>query len=290
MKARTRPIFYGYLFFAPFLIAFLAFRIGPFAHSVWLTFHEWDVFSDPVFIGLDNFRELLSTPRFWYSLRNTLYFTFLTVPPLVVIGFVFAVVTNGNVYWKSFFRFFYFLPYILSVSVVCLVWLLLLNRNYGLMNAVLRSVGIEGIPWLNSPRYAMISIAITTIWWTYGFNFLIYLSALQQIPPSLYEAANMDGAGPIQRLFRITVPMLRHAHGLVIVLQIIASLQVFAQVYIMTGGGPAGHTRVVIQYIYEEGFRYFNMGYAQSAAFVFFLMMIGIAVLQVKLMVQKGED
>lgn len=286
----SRATFYGYLFFAPFLVAFLAFRIGPFAHSIWLTFHEWAIFGDPVFVGLDNFRQLLSTPRFWQSIRNTLYFTVLTVPPLMVLGFSFALVANSNVYGRGLFRFCFYLPNILSVTVVCLTWILILMRNFGLLNAVLGQFGIPPIPWLGSSRFAMISVAMTTIWWTLGFNFLIYLSSLQQIPPSLYESAQIDGAGPLQRLFRITVPMLKNTHGLVAVLQIISSLQIFAQVYIMTGGGPGGSTRVIIQYIYDEGFRHFNMGYAQAAAFAFFIMMVGIAYLQVKLMIQKGDD
>lgn len=285
-----RNVYYGYLFFAPFLIAFLAFRIGPFVHSIWLTFHEWAIFTDPVFVGLDNFRELFTTPRFWQSLRNTIYFTVLTVPPLVVVGFFFAIVVNSDIYGRGFFRFFFYLPHILSVSVVCLTWILILMREFGLLNAVLTQIGFPRIPWLGSPRYAMISIALTTIWWTFGFNFLIYLSSLQSIPPSLYESAQIDGAGPLQRLFRITIPILKRTHGLVAVLQIIASLQIFAQVYIMTEGGPGGSTRVIIQYIYDQGFRHFNMGYAQAAAFAFFLMMVGIAYIQVKLTLQKGDE
>lgn len=286
----TRSTFYGYLFFAPFLVLFIIFRIYPLGHSVWLTFHEWGVFTDPEFIGLDNFRELVNTPRFWRSLQNTIYFTVLTVPPLMVLGFIAALVVNSDIYGRGFFRFFFYLPHILSVSVVCLVWILILMRDFGLLNAVLSTIGLPKIPWLGSPRFAMPAIALTTIWWTFGFNFLIYLSSLQSIPPSLYESAQIDGAGPLQRLGKITIPILKRTHGLVAVLQMISSLQIFAQVYIMTGGGPGGSTRVIIQYIYDEGFRHFNMGYAQAAAFAFFLMMVGIAYIQVKLMLQKKGD
>jgi multiple sugar transport system permease protein len=178
---------------------------------------------------------------------------------------------------------------VFSISVVCLNWQLLYNSSYGLFNAILRSLGLSPVKWLGDPKLAMISIAITTIWWTVGFNFLIYLAGLQQISQTYYEASDIDGANGWQKMVFITFPLLKRSHILVIVLQVIASLQIFGQVYIMTQGGPAGKTRVVIQYIYEQGFRYFKMGYAQTIAFVFFILMIGISYVQIKLMMQKEE-
>lgn len=273
----------GYLFFLPFFVAFVVVRLAPFGHSIWLTFHQWEILSPPVFVGLENYATLLTTPRFWTSLRNTFYFTALTVPPLVLVGFLVAVLVNSPVLGKALLRALFFLPNILSISVVCITWMLLLNNSFGFVNRILTTIGLRQVGWLTDPAVAMVSIGITTIWWTVGFNFLIYLASLQQIPSSLYEAAQIDGAKRWHTLVFITIPMLRKTHAVVIVLQLLASLQIFGQVYIMTAGGPAGHTRVIIQYIYEEGFRHFNMGYAQAMAIVFFLFMLGIAYLQIRL-------
>ncbi len=279
----------GYLFFLPFFVAYVAVRLAPFGHSIWLTFHEWEILSPPVFIGLENYLALFTTPRFWTSMRNTFYFAALTVPPLVLTGFVLAVLVNGPIVGKALFRALFFLPNILSISVVCITWMLLFNNSFGLINRMLTAVGLGQVGWLTDPSVAMVSIGMTTIWWTVGFNFLIYLASMQQIPDSLYEAAQMDGARRRHTLFFITIPMLRKTHAIVVVLQLLASLQIFGQVYIMTGGGPGGHTRVIIQYIYEEGFRHFNMGYAQAMAIVFFLFMLGIAYLQIRI-TTRAED
>lgn len=273
----------GYLFFLPFFVAFVAVRLAPFGHSIWLTFHEWEILSPPVFVGLENYVTLFASERFWTSMRNTFYFAALTVPLLVILGFVLAGLVNGPVLGKALFRALFFLPNVLSISVVCIIWMLLLNNAFGVVNRMLTMVGLTEVGWLTDPSVAMVSIAITTMWWTVGFNFLIYLASMQQIPDSLYEAAQMDGARRRHTLFFITIPILRKTHAVVIVLQLLASLQIFGQVYIMTAGGPGGRTRVIIQHIYEEGFRHFNMGYAQAMAIVFFLCMLGIAYLQIRL-------
>ena len=273
----------GYLFFLPFLVAYGAVRLAPFGHSIWLTFHEWEILSPPIFVGLDNYVALFASERFWTSMRNTFYFAVLTVPPLVVLGFIVAYLVNGPIGGKGLFRALFFLPNVLSISVVCITWMLLFNNSFGVVNRVLTAFGLGPVGWLTDPSVAMISIGVTTIWWTVGFNFLIYLASMQQIPGSLYEAAQIDGARPHHTLLLITIPILRRTHAVVIVLQLLASLQIFGQVYIMTGGGPGGHTRVIIQHIYEEGFRHFNMGYAQAMAIVFFLFMLGIAYLQIRL-------
>lgn len=290
LSHKNKRIVYGYLFFLPFGVVFLVFKIFPLIQSIWLTFHKWDVFGEPEFLGLANFKTVFTTPRFWSSLWHTIYFTILTVPPLVIFGFLLAVLINSKILFKGFFRSLFYAPYILSISVVCLTWQLLYNSSYGLFNVILKSVGLEPMRWLGNPNLAMISIAITTIWWTLGFNFLIYLAGLQQISHSYYEACDIDGATGFQKLIYITFPLLKRSHILVAVLQVIASLQIFGQVYIMTGGGPGGKTRVVIQYVYEQGFRYFKMGYAQATAFVFFLVMIGVSYFQLRLMMQKGEE
>ena len=290
LSDKKKRIFYAYLFFLPFGLAFVLFRVIPFVQSIWLTFYKWDIFGTPKFIGLKNFHTVFTTPRFWDSLWHTLYFTLLTVPPLVIFGFLLAVLIHSKILFKNFFRSAFLLPYILSISVVCLTWQLLYNSAYGLFNSILNTFGIEAIKWLGDPHWAMFSIALTTVWWTIGFNFLIYLAGLQQISPYYYEACDIDGASSWQKLIYITFPLLKRSHVLVVVLQLIASLQIFGQVYILTQGGPGGKTRVLIQYAYEQGFRYFKMGYAQTIAFIFFLLMVSVAYLQIRLMTQKEEE
>jgi len=280
----------GYLFFLPFGALFVIFKIYPFIKSMKMGFYKWDIFGTPKFIGFENFTRMFRTERFWTSLWHTLYFTILTVPPLVILGFLIALLLNSKIKFRGFFRAAFYVPYILSISVVCLTWKLMLNSNFGILNKIIGFFGFEGLNWLNDPKTAMIAIALTTIWWTIGFNIIVYLSAIQQIPSSYYEAATLDGANAWKRLFHITIPLLKSTHVLVIVLQVIYSLQIFGQVYIMTAGGPGGKTRTIVQYIYENGFKYFKMGYAQAVATIFFLLMIGISIIQIKLMTRKDES
>ena len=280
---------YAYLFFLPFGLFFLVFKIIPFVQAFRLTFYKWDIFGAPLFIGLGNYQKVFTTPRFWDSLWHTIYFTLLSVPPLVLLGFLLAVLVNAKIAFKGFFRSAFYAPYVLSISVVCLTWQLLYNPSFGMFNSILQFFGAEPVRWLMHKHWAMPAVAFTTIWWTIGFNFLVYLAGLQQISPTYYEAAEIDGANGWQQLAFITFPLLKRSHILVTVLQVIASLQIFGQVYIMTGGGPGGSTRVTIQYIYEEGFRYFHMGYAQTVAFVFFLLMIGVSFVQIRLMLKREE-
>ncbi len=280
----------GYLFFMPFGILFGLFKVYPFIKSIILGFNKWNMFQPPEFVSFDNYFTLFTTDRFWESLWHTLYFTILTVPFLVIFGFLVAVLLNSRIKNVGFFRAGFYIPYILSISVISLTWKLMYNETFGIVNKILSVFGVQSINWLNDPVFAMPAVAFATIWWTLGFNIIIYLSAIQQIPTSLYEAATLDGANSVQRLFRITVPLLKRTHILVIVLQVIYSLQIFGQVYIMTGGGPGGKTRTLIQYIYETGFKHFKMGYAQAIATVFFLLMVGVAIVQVKLMSKRGEE
>jgi multiple sugar transport system permease protein len=177
-----------------------------------------------------------------------------------------------------------FFPYLLTVSIVGIVWRWMLQRNYGLVNYYLGKMGIAPLGWLAEARTAMPSIALATIWWTIGFNLVVFLAALQDIPEELYEAARIDGAGPVKSFLRITVPLVRPTTIFVVIMQVIASFQVFGQVFVMTGGGPYGSTRTVVQYLYEQGFRYFRMGYASAIAYVLFFIMFVLTIVQWRVM------
>lgn len=280
----------AYIFFLPFGILLISFKLIPFVNSVRMVFYKWDILGTPQFIGLANFTRMFSDKVFLSSLWHTFYFVILTVPPIMILSFLVAVLANSKAYGKGFIRSAFYLPYTLTISVVCLTWALLYNPYFGLISKATKLVGLKTINWLVDPYWAMPAVAITTVWWTMGFCVVLYIAGLQQIPASYYEAAELDGASGFKKMIFITIPLLKRVHVLVIVTQIIASLQIFGQVYIMTAGGPAGKTRTVMQYIYEQGFRYFKMGYAQSMAFIMFLIMLVFSYLQLRLMISSSKE
>ncbi len=280
----------GYLFFLPFGLLYAVFLIYPLIQGFRMAFYEWDLFSAPKFIGLQNFSTMFNDPDFWRTLWHTIYFVILTVPFLLILGFLIAVLLNSRIYFGRVFRTLFFFPYVLSITIVCSTWGFLYQPQFGIISKILKAVGINYTGWLLNPSTAMPAIALTTIWWTLGFSVILYLAGLQEISPTIYEAAAIDGANSFQKTFLITVPLLRRTHALVLVLQTIASLQIFGQVYIMTGGGPNGATRVLIQYIYDQGFRYFKMGYAQAMALFFFIIMFAVGIIQFRLMLREGSD
>lgn len=217
---------------------------------------------------------------FWLSFGNTVLFVVLSTPLIVGIGLLLAMALNRPGRWTGVLRTIFFAPYVLSVSVLTLIWAFLLNPQLGLIGELFRNLGLDPISWLTSPTLAMPAIVVATLWWTVGFNVVLYLAGLQDIDKSLYEAAQIDGANYLQRFTGITWPGLRRTTLLVMVLQIIASFQIFGQVFIMTRGGPNGATRVSIQHIYESAFRDFNLGYASAMSVFLFLVMILFSVLQ----------
>ena len=229
----------------------------------------------------------LNDTVFWTSFGNTLKFVIFSTPLIVGLGLLLAILLNEATRIASFYRTLYFAPYVFSVAVVTLIWGFLLNPQQGILAAFLSNFGIEPIPWLTDPLLAMPAIVLTTLWWTMGFNMVLFLAGLQDIDPSLYEAATLDGAGIWAKFRHITIPGLQRTLLLVIILQIIASFQIFGQVYIMTRGGPGGTTRVLIQYIYETGFRDFQLGYASAMSLFLFIVMFVVSYIQFKVSPQE---
>ncbi len=275
----------GYLFLAPYLVVVAVFMVYPIFSGLWISLHDWAILgSNRPFVGLANYAKMLGDDTFWKSLGNTLYFVVLSTPLLVVVGLLFALLLNTKVPGRTFFRAAVFLPYILSISVVGMLWLWLLQPRHGLLSWHLRGIPfLASVNWLGDPRLAMPSIALTTVWWTVGFNMVLFLAGLQDIPAELRDAAKIDGAGRFQEFWYITLPLLRRITLFVVVMQVIRSFQIFGQVYIMTGGGPYGATRVLVQYIYESGFKYWKMGYASAMAYVLlaFIMVFTLAQIRV---------
>jgi multiple sugar transport system permease protein len=273
------------LLMAPFLVLYLVFIIGPTLYMFVMGFFDTSLVQPGLgsFAGFRNFGDALSDPAFWASMWHTVWFTILTTPPLVILAFVFALLADRVTRGRWFFRLAFFMPYILPSAVVALIWMWLYTPELGLLGRVVTALGFAEPAWLGNPNLAMWSLALTTVWWTLGFNFVLYLAGLQDIPRDLYEAASIDGAGPWQQIRKITIPMLARTTSLVIVLQIIASLKVFDQMYIMTSGGPNFSTRPVLEYIYDVGFTSFRTGYAAAVSTIFFIFVLAVSAVWVAL-------
>lgn len=266
-------------FLAPFLILYLLFVIGPALYGLVMSLFDASLVRPGLgeFIGLANYAEVLTTGAFWAAMWHTAWFTILTTPPLVVLAFIFAWLTERAGRGRWFLRLAFFAPYVLPSAVMALIWMWLYTPKLGLAAAALSGVGLEAPTWLGDPNWAMIALAIATVWWTLGFNFVLYLAGLQGVPRELYESAAIDGANPWQQTWSITLPMLARTTTLVVVLQIIASLKVFDQMYIMTSGGPNFSTRPALEYVYDVGFTDYRIGYGAAASTVYFLVILAVS-------------
>ena len=274
----------GLFFAGPFLLLFAVFLVWPTISGLWNSFFNTSLAGvQHEFLGLQNWREMFGDSAVWSSLKNTLVFTAMSTPPLVVIALVMALLANRTGVLGWLLRFAYFAPFVLPATVVTLIWVWIYEPGFGLVNGLLTAGGFAEIDWLNTENRAMLAVVITTVWWTVGFNFLLYLAALQGIPEHVYEAADIDGASEWQKLWRITLPLLRRTTALIAVLQLVASLKIFDQIYLMTNGGPNYATRPIIQYIYQNGFTNYRIGYASAISYMFFAIIVVVAVLQFKL-------
>jgi multiple sugar transport system permease protein len=264
---------------APFLVLYLLFVIGPTVYAFVLSLFNGSLVRSGLgsWAGLGNYAEALKSPDFWSSLWHTIYFTILTTPPLVILAFVFALLADRAVRGRAFFRFAFFVPYVLPSAVMSLIWVWIYTPAIGLAEGWLGAIGITAPNWLGDPTWAMPSIAIATVWWTLGFNFVLYLAGLQDIPRELYEAAALDGAGPWQQIRRITIPLLARTTTLVAVLQVIASLKIFDQIYIMTSGGPNFSTQPSLEYIYDQSFTNLRVGYGSAVSMLLFLVILAVS-------------
>nr|WP_179791296.1 sugar ABC transporter permease [Actinopolymorpha rutila] len=242
------------------------------------------------FAGLSNYAAAFGDPQFWASLWHTVWFTILTTPPLVILALVFALLADRAVKGRWFFRLAFFAPYVLPSAVVALIWNWVYTPDLGLLADLVTRLGFKSPVWLGDPHWAMISVAIATVWWTLGFNFVLYLAGLQDIPRELYEAASIDGASPWQQITRITVPLLGRTTTLVAVLQVIASLKIFDQIYLMTSGGPDFATRPTIQYIYDVGFTDYRVGYGSAVSMLLFVVILVVSLVWFALVRRQERD
>jgi multiple sugar transport system permease protein len=276
------------LFLAPWVVGFLAFSAGPMLASLWLGFTEYDVINPARWVGLENYERLAADPMVLRSLGNTVYYTVLHVPLTMAISLALAMLLLRVGRLQGFFRTVFYLPVMTPAVAVGILFLLLLNSQYGLINRTLRLFGLTGPSWTTDPDWIMPGIVLMSLW-SLGSTVVIYLAALQSVPRELYEAATMDGASAWQRFRRVTLPMISSALFFTLIVNTIASLQMFSEVYTMyfgnrstqTAFNPDAATFYVI-YLFQQGFQFLNMGYASALAWLLFVIIMIITFVQVK--------
>jgi multiple sugar transport system permease protein len=281
ISSKTQDAIAGYLFILPNMIGFLLFLAFPVVASLFISAAEWNLITEPVFVGINNFITLFQDAYFWQCLRNTAYFSLFSVLLGIAMSLFLAVLLNNpRIRFTGFMKSAIFLPVIFSTVSVALIWQWILDTNIGMLNRMLSYAGIVRIPWLTSPAWSMPSVIIVAVWRQIGYNMVIFLAALQGVPIELYEAADIDGARPLRRFWNVTWPMISPSTFFVLVTSIINSFQVFDITTVLTNGGPANSTNTIIMMVYQYAFQNFKMGYASAAAYLLFAIVLLITAFQ----------
>jgi len=278
--ASFRPRLTPYMFIAPNLVLFSVFIFFPLLYAAFISVHEWSLIDEPFYVGTENYTRLLTDYQFWQAMKNTVIYSVATVPTSLAIGLMLAIGLNRDLFARTFLRSIYFLPVVVSSVATAIIAAWLFNDHYGVINALLKLVGIQPVSWLSTTTWALPSIILTTLWTRVGFCMVVYLAALQSISPTYYEAASIDGATRLQQFRHVTWPLLRPTTFLLLILNVIHSFQVFDLIFVMTGGGPGFSTTMIVQYIYQSVFATSEMGYASAMGIVLFLMILLFTLLQ----------
>ncbi len=276
----NRDWFWATIFLSFSIVGLSIFFIYPIISSFTISLTDWGLLGDMKFIGFDNYIHAFEDKTAIKVFGNTILFTAVTVPVLLVIPLLLAIAMDQKVRGIRFFRAAYFLPTISSMVAMSMVWQWMFNRDFGLVNYVLGFVGIDGPNWLSNPKYALWGIIIVSIWRGAGYNMMLFLAGLQNIPDVYYEAAEIDGCSPIRQFFKITIPLLRPTTLFITVISIINSLQVFDQVVVITGGGPARSSSVLVHYIYQCAFKYYQMGYGSALGWLLTIFVFLLTLMQ----------
>lgn len=275
------PAWVGWLFLAPTLLVLSLFVLYPAVRSVYLSFHEVDSFSSQVFfIGIENYIDMFSSADYWQSLRVSSLFMIYTVVPSVILALLIAVGLDSNPYIQGFFRNVFLMPVAISTAMAAMLWIFIYNPTAGYLNYTLSQLGLPAPNWLGDMDMALISVAIATVWKEVGFNIIFFLAGLAGIPPELKEAARIDGASAFQRFRHVVLPLLSPTIFFVVVVSVIHSFDSFGQIHILTRGGPAGHTNVLVYSLFREGFENFRTGFASAQAVVLFAIILVITAVQ----------
>ena len=273
----------AYAFVALFTVPFLIFNIAPIFFTAYLSFMKWGVFGSPRYIGLSNYRDALSNDQVQMAFINILFYGLIVVPGVLVCGLLAALYVHNKWPLSSFARVCFFAPYVVSATVIGLVWVWLLDTQYGLINHYLSYVGFDDIPWLTSTQWSLYGVSITSIWWDMGLAFVLVLAALQDIPGDLYDAVEVDGASRWQRFWYVTLPMLKPVLTMVLTLQLISTMRIFSQVYVMTNGGPASSTTSVLFEIYTVAIRNQKFGLGAAMSMMLFAVILIVTLLSRRL-------
>ncbi len=269
----------GYLFISPWILGILVFFLLPVGYSIYISFTKWTILGKPVWIGLDNYSEIFRDKSFYNSLLVTFRYAVFAIPLGMIASFTIAFILNSDIKGLSFYRTIYYLPAVVSGVAVSLLWRWILDPEFGLINSLLAMVGIQGPGWLSDPAWVLPSYILVAIWGA-GGGMITYLVGLKEVPSSLYESAEIDGAGFFTRLFRITIPMMTPILFYNLVMGIIGSFRKFTDAYILGGAGNQGKFYLV--YLYENAFKFFKMGYATALAWVLFMIILMLTLLVFK--------
>ncbi len=280
---RTKESLYGYLFILPNFLAMVAFLLVPIVYSLWISFTRWNIVTPPIFVGLQNYTvDMWRDQQFILSLRHTVEYSLMYIPLAILLAIFVAYLLSKNIRGVDIFRTIIFVPVTLSMVSVSMVWRWLLNTEFGVVNYVLSLIGIKAIPWLTSESNAMFSVVIISIWKNLGFNTVILIAAFKAVPISLYEAAVLDGANEWRKFVHVSLPLISPSIFFVSIMSVINSFQVFDVVYMTTLGGPGNATRVLYYWIYQNAFKFFDMGYASAMSWVLFIIIFLLTMLNMR--------
>ncbi|MBN1794196.1 MAG: sugar ABC transporter permease [Candidatus Omnitrophica bacterium] len=288
---------YSFLFIAPGLILFTIFVLIPVVTSLFWSFTRYNVFQPPIWVGLDNYRHILfHDPRFWKAIKNTVLYVGGTVPAGIVIALMLSIAIDQQIRFKGFFKTMFFMPAVTAIVAISVIWKwLYAGEKYGLINYLLIKMGFQPVDWLLSPAWTLPAIMIMSVWAGLGYNIILFTAGLSAIPKRFYEAAEIDGANAWDKFWNVTLPLLMPTMLFVVVMSVIASFQVFDQVYIMTGGTEEGiggildSALTIVAYLYDMGFQKFRMGYASALAYLIFAIIFGATLVNFKMMRSKIE-
>jgi multiple sugar transport system permease protein len=286
----------AYLFNAPGMLIFAVFVAYSLYTSFTLSFHEWNILEpEKPFVGLQNYREVVQDEAFWNSIGRTLYFVVGSVPATMAIALGLALLLNARLRGLALFRTAYYLPVITPLVIAAIIWKWVYNADFGLANFYLQKLGIidEPLLWLANGSLAMPAVIVMNIWKGVGFNMVVYLAGLQAIPGEFYEAAEVDGAGPLQQFRRITFPLVAPTTFFLLIINTIGATKAFAEIFVMTNGGPpgpGGATTTVVYYIYQQAFKFYRMGYASALAYTLFLLLFAISFVQFRWYLKRVEE
>lgn len=276
----SRNRFSAFFFLLPSILAFSIFSVFSISFSFFLSFTDWDILTTFNLVGIRNYSQIIHSEEFWRVLGNTFYYMILYIPLIIVISIGVALLLNVKSWGSNIFRTIFFIPVLTSWVAASMLWRWLLSPYYGPINAILGSIGIQGPNWLYDKVWAMPAIVLASLWKDVGFFGLIFLSGLQSIDRSYYEAAEIDGASEFKKLIKITLPLLSPTIFFVLIITMINSFQLFPQVMIMTQGGPFGSTQVMMERIYSYAFKYYEMGYASAYSWILFIFILIFTIFQ----------